>query len=47
MLPSRITKELSFEDSIERISEGMNWVLDKVKGNQNYSLKLLLEQAII
>jgi len=32
-------KELSFEDSIERISEGMNWVLDKVKGNQ----KLLIE----
>ena len=32
-------KELSFEDSIERISYGMNWVLDKVPGNQ----KLLIE----
>jgi deoxyribonuclease-4 len=32
-------KELSFEDSIERISYGMNWVLDKVEGKQ----KLLIE----
>ena len=32
-------KELSFEDSIERISYGINWVLDKVPGNQ----KLLIE----
>ena len=32
-------KELSFEDSIERISEGITWVLDKVKGKQ----KLLIE----
>lgn len=32
-------KELSFEDSIERISYGINWVLDKVEGKQ----KLLIE----
>jgi deoxyribonuclease-4 len=32
-------KELSFEDSIERISYGIDWVLDKVKGKQ----KLLIE----
>jgi deoxyribonuclease-4 len=32
-------KELSYEDSIERISYGINWVLDKVPGNQ----KLLIE----
>ncbi len=32
-------KELSFEDSIERIIYGMNWVLDEVKGDQ----KLLVE----
>jgi deoxyribonuclease-4 len=32
-------KELSFEDSIERISYGMDWVLDKVEGKQ----KLLIE----
>jgi deoxyribonuclease-4 len=32
-------KELSFEDSIERISYGIDWVLDKVKGNH----KLLIE----
>lgn len=32
-------KELSFEDSLERIIYGMNWVLDEVKGNQ----KLLVE----
>jgi deoxyribonuclease-4 len=32
-------KELSFEDSIERISYGINWVLDKVDGKQ----KLLIE----
>ncbi|HRZ84611.1 MAG TPA: deoxyribonuclease IV [Candidatus Dojkabacteria bacterium] len=32
-------KELSYEDSLERISYGMQWVLDEVKGNQ----KLLIE----
>ncbi|MCD4811022.1 deoxyribonuclease IV [bacterium] len=32
-------KELSYEDSIERISYGMNWVLEKVEGKQ----KLLIE----
>jgi deoxyribonuclease-4 len=32
-------KELSYEDSIERISYGIDWVLDKVKGKQ----KLLIE----
>jgi len=32
-------KELSFEDSIERISEGIDWVLEKVSGKQ----KLLIE----
>jgi len=32
-------KELSFEDSIERIAQGIDWVLDKVKGEQ----KLLIE----
>lgn len=32
-------KELSYEDSLERISFGMQWVLDEVKGNQ----KLLIE----
>jgi deoxyribonuclease-4 len=32
-------KELSFEDSIERIAYGIDWVLDKVKGKQ----KLLIE----
>jgi deoxyribonuclease IV len=32
-------KELSHEESIERIGEGINWVLDKVKGKQ----KLLIE----
>jgi deoxyribonuclease-4 len=32
-------KELSFEDSIERISYGIDWVFDKVKGKQ----KLLIE----
>ncbi|MCD4756625.1 deoxyribonuclease IV [bacterium] len=32
-------KELSYEDSIERISYGMNWVLNKVPGKQ----KLLIE----
>jgi deoxyribonuclease-4 len=32
-------KELSFEDSIERISEGIDWVLEKVPGKQ----KLLIE----
>ena len=32
-------KELSCEDSLERISYGMQWVLDEVKGNQ----KLLIE----
>ena len=32
-------KELSYEDSIERISYGINWVLDEVKGKQ----KLLIE----
>ena len=32
-------KDLSYEDSLERISEGMQWVLDEVKGTQ----KLLIE----
>lgn len=32
-------KELSYEDSLERISYGMQWVLDEVKGSQ----KLLIE----
>ncbi len=32
-------KELSYEDSLERISYGMQWVLDEVKGTQ----KLLIE----
>lgn len=32
-------KELSYEDSLERISHGIQWVLDEVKGNQ----KLLIE----
>jgi deoxyribonuclease-4 len=32
-------KELPHKESIERIGEGMNWVLEKVKGNQ----KLLIE----
>ncbi len=32
-------KELSYEDSLERISYGIQWVLDEVKGNQ----KLLIE----
>jgi deoxyribonuclease-4 len=32
-------KELSFEDSIERIAQGIDWVLDKVEGQQ----KLLIE----
>lgn len=32
-------KELSYEDSIERISYGMNWVLNEVPGNA----KLLIE----
>lgn len=32
-------KELSFEDSIERISYGIDWVLEKVSGKQ----KLLIE----
>jgi len=32
-------KELSYEDSLERISYGMQWVLDEVKGNQ----ELLIE----
>lgn len=32
-------KELSYEDSLERISYGMQWVLDEVKGTQ----KLLVE----
>lgn len=32
-------KELSYEDSLERISYGMQWVLDEVKGDQ----KLLIE----
>ncbi|HCC67637.1 TPA: hypothetical protein DEP90_00240, partial [Patescibacteria group bacterium] len=32
-------KELSYEDSIERISYGINWILDEVKGKQ----KLLIE----
>lgn len=32
-------KELSYEDSIERISYGMNWVLNEVPGKQ----KLLIE----
>jgi len=32
-------KELSYEDSIERISYGIDWVLDKVPGKQ----KLLIE----
>lgn len=32
-------KELSYEDSLERISYGMQWVLDEVKGDQ----KLLVE----
>lgn len=32
-------KELSYEDSLERISYGIQWVLDQVEGNQ----KLLIE----
>jgi len=32
-------KELSYEDSLERISYGMQWVLDEVKGSE----KLLVE----
>lgn len=32
-------KELSYEDSLERISYGIQWVLDEVKGDQ----KLLIE----
>ena len=32
-------KDLSYEDSLERISYGMQWVLDEVKGTQ----KLLIE----
>jgi len=32
-------KDLSFEDSIERVSYGIDWVLEKIKGNQ----KLLIE----
>lgn len=34
-------KELSYEDSLERISYGMQWVLDEVKGTQ----KLLIEST--
>lgn len=34
-------KELSYEDSLERISYGMQWVLDEVKGKQ----KLLIEST--
>jgi deoxyribonuclease-4 len=34
-------KELSYEDSMERISQGMQWVLDEVPGNQ----KLLIEST--
>ena len=34
-------KELSYEDSLERIVHGMNWVLEQVPGNQ----KLLIEST--
>ena len=34
-------KELSYEDSMERISQGMQWVLDEVPGKQ----KLLIEST--
>lgn len=34
-------KELSYEDSMERISQGMQWVLDEVSGKQ----KLLIEST--
>lgn len=34
-------KELSYEDSLERISYGIQWVLDEVKGTQ----KLLIEST--
>ena len=34
-------KELSYEDSLERIIYGLNWVLNEVKGNQ----KLLIEST--
>jgi len=34
-------KELSYEDSLERIVYGMNWVLEQVPGNQ----KLLIEST--
>ncbi len=34
-------KELPYEDSLERITHGMNWVLEQVPGNQ----KLLIEST--